>query len=542
MKFLNKWLLVGIIAIAIILRFWQLGSVPPSPDWDEAALGYNAYSVLHTGRDEYGAFLPVVLRSFDDYKPALYTYLSIPSIALFGLSTFAVRFPSAVFGVLTILAVYFLVKEFFKKEKLALLSSFLLAISPWHIQFSRIAFESQVGLACNVFGVLFFLKGLKRPWLLFFSVTSFVASVYIYQSEKVFVPLLLAVSIVLFRKELLKIPKKFLVTPILLGLLLSIPMLFFILTNKNALLRAQGVSVFSDQSSLKQNVVRELVDRQNHDYLGLVLDNRRFVFAKEIVSNYLSHFDPNWLFITGDLSRHHAPRMGLLYLWELPFVSLGLNFLLFGQYEKRTKVLLFGWFLLAPVAASVTTGVPHAVRALNFLPIYQILVAIGIISLFNLLKEKKLILYTAVGIWGFLAILNVGYYLDQYFVQLNYYTSVDWQYGYKDAVSYVQSVEGKYSKIVVSNQPFLDQSYMFFLFYLKYDPASYQKENRFTSGGFRENHKFGKYEFRPIQWDKEDKSSNILYIGRPNDFPPSVHILKQVNYLNGQPAIKIVGE
>src|SRR5476651_952409 len=103
------WILfLGIILIAIALRFWQLVSVPPSPDWDEVAFGYNAYSVIQTGHDEYGKSLPVVLRSFDDYKPALYMYLVIPAELLFGVSTFAVRLPSAVFGVLTILAVFFL--------------------------------------------------------------------------------------------------------------------------------------------------------------------------------------------------------------------------------------------------------------------------------------------------------------------------------------------------------------------------------------------------------------------------------------------------
>src|SRR6266852_41358 len=92
-------ILIFIIIIAATLRLWQLGSVPPSPDWDEAALGYNAYAILHTGKDEYGKFLPIVLRSFDDYKPALYAYLVIPSVQIFGLNLFAVRFPSAVFGV-----------------------------------------------------------------------------------------------------------------------------------------------------------------------------------------------------------------------------------------------------------------------------------------------------------------------------------------------------------------------------------------------------------------------------------------------------------
>src|ERR1035437_10797756 len=100
--------LIGVIVLATVLRLWQLGSIPAPLDWDEAALGYDAYSILHTGNDQYGKFMPVVLRSLGDYKPALYTYLSIPSIATFGLNAFAVRLPSAIFGILSVLAVFFL--------------------------------------------------------------------------------------------------------------------------------------------------------------------------------------------------------------------------------------------------------------------------------------------------------------------------------------------------------------------------------------------------------------------------------------------------
>lgn len=537
-----RWVILGvIIVVAIILRFWQLGAVPASPDWDEVALGYNAYSLLHTGRDEYGAFLPVVMRSFDDYKPALYSYLAIPTVGIFGLSVWSTRLPSAIFGVLTVIAVYFLVKELFKKESIALLSSFLLAISPWHIQFSRIAFESNVGLAFNVFGALFFMKGLKKPWLLTFSVVSFVASAYVYQSEKVFSPLLLLSLIIIFRKELLKVPRRYLYGAIVVGILVSLPMLWYITGNKNALMRAQGVSVFSDQTSLKQDAARLLDDQKNHDKLGLILDNRRWVYGQEIIANYLSHFDPNWLFITGDISRHHAPNMGLLYLWELPFILVGMGYLLWGDFSRKAKLTIFAWFLLAPVAASVTTGVPHAVRALNFLPTYQIFVALGIVWSLGILSKRHIVV--RLGVLAFLllvVIINVSYYLDQYFVQTNYYAAYDWQYGYAKAVPFVKSIESNYQRIVVSNQPPLDQSYMFFLFYLKYNPALYQREAQYASGGFRENHIFGKYEFRTINWQNEKTALQTLYIGRPSDFPPSSHVLDVVYYPNGDKAITIV--
>ena len=139
-----------------------------------------------------------------------------------------------------------------------------------------------------------------------------------------------------------------------------------------------------------------------------------------------------------------------------------------------------------------------------------------------------------------LASFNIIYYFNQYFIQLNYYTSKDWQYGYKEAVEYIKPIEKNYNKIIVSNKEPLDQSYMFFLFYLKFDPFEYQKSGGTASGGFAETHKgFSNFTFRPIEWGKEEKE-RVLFIGRPNDFPQDAKTLKTINYLNGEVAIKIV--
>ncbi|HSD98842.1 MAG TPA: glycosyltransferase family 39 protein [Patescibacteria group bacterium] len=533
------FLVVVLIVIAAGLRLWEVGQVPPSPDWDEAALGYNAYSLLHTGRDEYGQFLPVVLRSFDDYKPALYSYLIIPFLFLFGLSIQAVRMPSIFFGITTVVVVFLLAEHLFNNKKLSFLIALLLAISPWHIQFSRIGFESNVGLAFNIFGIFFFLKGLKKPYLLFLSVFSFCASIYVYQSEKVFSPLMLFMLIVIFHKQLFQVSKKHLITAILLGILFILPMGLYLITNPNALARAKGVSVFSDNSQIASTTLRIGVDMKNHDYLGYVVDNRRLVFVKDIAANYLSHYDLKWLFITGDVSRHHAPFMGLLYFWELPFLIAGIYYFIFSKYDKKTKLLILGWFLLAPLPASVTTGVPHAVRTLNFLPTWQIFIAFGLFGFYKFMEQKnKWLQYGFIACVSIAAIFNFAYFVDQYFVQQNYYNSLDWQYGYEQAVSYVSSLGAK--EVVVTNQPPLDQSYIFFLFYLKYDPFLYQSQTKDVSGGFREDHVFGRYVFRPIEWNIEKKNSQTIYVGRPEDFPSNIHVLKTIFYLDGKPAIEIV--
>lgn len=535
-------ILFFILVLASVLRFWQIGKTPIAPDWDEVSLGYNAYSILLTGKDEYGKFLPVIIRSFDDYKPALYSYLVIPSVKILGLNLVAVRIPSAIFGILAVFVTFFLVKELFKKENLALFSSFLLAISPWHIQFSRVGFEANVGVTLNLLFVLFFLKAFKNPKFLLLSSLFAGLSLHAYQSEKVFVPLLLFVMLIIFRKEFISIPRKYITLSFIIGLILIIPIAWFILTNRNALLRAQGVSIFSDETPFLSRTVKKLQnDSLTNDKLGLILDNRRVTYAFSIASGYLSHFDLNWLFIRGDLGRHHAPEMALLYLFELPFLLTGLYKLAFGDFDKKTKLFIFSWFLIVPIPASITTGVPHPIRTLNFLPLWQVFISVGVITFLAYLKSKKPILRaSAIFIISFVALFNFVYYLNQYFVQQNYFTAQDWQYGYKKIVAELKTLKNV-NKIVVSNKGNMDQSYMFFLFYLKYDPFTYQREASYnSSGGFRETHKFGIYEFRPIYWGSEERGNGTIYIGTPNDFPSNTESIYSVYYPDGNKAMEII--
>lgn len=537
------WTILGIIIVlAAFLRLYQLGTIPASPDWDEASLGYNAYSILQTGKDEYGTFLPVVLRSFDDYKPALYSYLAIPSIAIFGLTTFAVRLPSAVFGILTVLSVYFLVKELFPKAKykhqevLALVSTFFLAISPWHIQFSRVAFESNIGLSLNVFGLLFFLKGLKRPLYLFPTVIFFALSIYSYQSEKVFIPLLGLLLLFTYRKELLKISKKTLGAIGIIGIVILLPMIVFIITNPNALSRAQGVSIFNNPNPTVERIAkRQIENKQENNIVGEIFNNRKVSYVPIIIGNYLSHFDINWLFISGDKTgRHQPPFMGHLYLFELPLLLIGIYVLLFLKSDNKSKYVIFGWILITPIAPSITWDVPNAVRTLTFLPMISILVALGALhaSLWVKGKREGVFIKAATAVFVTLAVCNFFYFLVQYFVQYNYFSSQDWQYGYQQMLGNVQETEKDYRKIIVSDKQPLDQSYIFFLYYLKYPPAEYLKNPE-------QHHAFSKYEFRQFTYPEKD-SKDVLYIGSVDDFPKGIQPIQVTNYLDGKPAILTV--
>jgi 4-amino-4-deoxy-L-arabinose transferase-like glycosyltransferase len=548
------FLLLIVVFIAIFLRVYKLGSVPPSLNWDEVSLGYNAYSILHTGKDEYGKFLPLVLQSYDDYKPALYTYLAIPTVSLLGLTEIAIRLPSVTAGIIAIILVYFLIIELLggKKVKIldkeinskyvGVLTALFLAISPWHIQFSRIAFESNAGLTINIAVFYLFLKGLKKPWFLPISFFVGALNIHMYQSDRVFTPLFLIALSLIFYKQLLKV-KKWFIFSVFIAFLVALPFIVYTFTNSNALLRAKGVSVFSDQHLVERSSSKLLQDSETHNIVGKIFDNRRIEFGKAVVSGYISHFDLNWLFITGDIERHHAPFMGLLYLFELPFLFIGIYILVFLKFDWRYKLSFFFYFLLVPIPASITSGVPHAVRTLNFEWTFEFFIALGLItSVVFIYDQKNKIFATLIKlfiiVYCLFAIINISYYINQYFVQQNYYSSADWLYGYKQMIFYVDSQKAKYDKVIVENQVPFDQSYMFFLFYLKVDPLYYQSLGGTKTGGFKEEHKgFYNLTFRHIP-DVKD-TGKILIVGKPGDIPENLRNRKVFYYLNGDAAIAV---
>lgn len=539
----RKIILIGIILVAVFLRFYQLANVPPSASLDEASIGYNAYSILKTGADEYGTKFPILLRAYDDWRPALYVYLVIPFIKLLGLNVLAVRLPSVMLSVLTVVATYFLVKELFKNST-ALLASFLLAISPWHIYISRLGHEVNAGLTFVVLGILFLLKAMnnyQNKFLLLISTLFFGLSLYTYQSEKIFVPLILFVFIFIFRKQLLKIKQKIFIS-LIFGILLILPIILATLTPQG-LLRFKGTSAFNDGNVYRASAEKILQYKKEGNVVGEIFYNRRLVPVRIFIDNYLSHLNPQFLFGNSGNESFKAPSIGLLYLWEFPFIVLGIIFLIFSNFDKKIKAVIILWFTVSLVAPSLTTGAPHAMRAYNALPIPQILSSLGIFAAIQFVikvKFKSYILPIFYLLLFVVIFLNVSYFYQQYFVVFPKAQSQSFQYALSKTMPFVTKSQSAYDKIIFSNENNLYQSYMFFLFYSKYNPDIYRRQGGTKSGGFAEEHTFSKFEFRPIDWSKEQKDTKTLYIGNPNDFPGNIKTLYIGRYLDDEIGIRAV--
>lgn len=521
-------ILVLILLIAAGLRLWQLDRVPPSPSLDEVSLGWNAWSILKTGQDEYGARLPILLRAYDDWRPAAYVYLVIPWLRLLGLSVMAVRLPAVILSLITILTSYFLVKELFwglsRADWLALITSFLLAISPWFIYFSRLGHEVNLGLTVLLLAVLFFLRFIRqqKDIFLFLSVVFFAFCFYTYQSLKIFAPLLVISLLLTYRRPLLK-KKKTVFLAGGLGLLLVIPVLILSFSGGGTV-RFQGTNLLSSQAEIfAQAAERINRDFQKGYWWGLVFDNRRLAAVGAITRAYLSHFDPRWLFLNQGADKHKIPGLGLFYFWELPLLCLGIYWFLLGRFKRETKFLVLAWWLLASLPAALTTDAPHAMRSFNLLPIPQILVALGVVCLFLKIKAKQKLL--AIGLGG-LVLVSLAYLVHNYFINFPQEQSQSFQLALAEAIDYVLANEKKYDQIIFSNHDQTAQSYMFFLFFSQYDPELYQRQGGTISAGFEKSHQIGKYQFRHIDWPG-DAAPQTLYLGNKADFPTKFSSLQK---------------
>lgn len=532
--FKKYYLLLIIIILASILRFWNLAVTPPGLTWDEAALGYNAYSILTTGKDEYGQFLPLNLKSFGDWKPAVYAYLAVPSVAVFGLNDWAVRFPSAFFGVAAVLTLYFLIFELFKNKWLAFLSAFFLAISPWHLQFSRSGFEASVALFFNMLGIYLFIK---KKYI--FSALILGLSLFTYQSSRLFIPLILISLLFLYRKQILwKTSSKLAI--LILALFFGVMFYLTFFSGQSSRLATQNFFAYRRSQEEIQLIAEE-------DSLSIlqfqVLHGEWWAYVKGLGERYIIYFSPKMLFVDGDYNqRHGVPDLGILYYFSAILIPLGVVYL----FKYPASKIIFFWLLLAPLPAVFSRDLISILRALNMVIPWVVLEGFGLYFLIILLKKLPRLFFVGFLTLTFLLLtFNFLIYLDRYFIHAPKEYSKYWLYGYKQVFEKLPTK--KYDKIIISDT--YGQPYIYYLFYTKYSPVKFQKQAKLDQpnvdvGTVRQ---IDNIEFRQIYWPVDRGLKNTLFIGPEEQLPEKdilpfkeYKVLTEIKFLNNENAFKVV--
>jgi 4-amino-4-deoxy-L-arabinose transferase-like glycosyltransferase len=504
---LTKIFLILVLLLASVLRIYRIDTLP-ALNPDEAALGYNAYSLLQTGKDEHGVSWPLHFRSFGDYKPGGYVYLAMPFIKTIGLTPLAIRLPNVILSLATIYIFYQLVLLLSTSHPLALSSAFILSVSPWHIHFSRGAWESSVALFFMTFGIYLFYKYIysaKTKYFLF-SLISFVASLYVYHSARIVAPL---ICLFLFTSnfKFLISHLKSIIFPFLFAAVIAVPVLVSFLSSGGAA-RFGGVGLTADYGPIARS--EELLNQHGNTLLSnRIIHNKRVLYAISWAQKYVSHFDLNFLLLKGDeVPRSKSPDMGQLHLIELPLLIFGIIYLLKNQNTKKLALLSLSLLFISPLASSLTFQAPSALRALPMVIPLSVFIGAGLFRIIDLTKSYRphnLFIITV------LYIFSIFYFVDAYFVHAPQRYPYAWNTGFSSLMPFIDSQKSKYDQIYFTST--YDQPYILYLFFTKYPPQKIQSQIHLTPPdkyGFSTVEKIDNLNFGKINWDSIPAKSLVI--------------------------------
>lgn len=420
--------ILAIILLAILVRFVGLSALPPALNRDEAALGYNAYSILKTGKDEHGQKFPLAFKSIGDYKMPLYIYAAVLPVKLFGLNDFSIRFWSAFAGVISVIMIYLITKK--------PLAALLMALNPWAVFYSRIAYEANLALALFLVGLWLVMN--KKIWGLIFWLLAGLT----YSSALIFIPLFFIFFYYRYHPKI--------IPSILFIALFSL--IFVSLWQVSS--QKQNITVFSDPYLIDTYNKARTLQYQTNPLATKLFYNKYVYFGKIVAVNYLKTFSPQFLIFKGDNHPwHQIPKVGNFYFIEIILALIGMFKL------KKHKLLFFAWLLLTPLASAITIDAPHSTRSIFLLPIILILASAGLQKIKKFLPALALIYF-----------INVAYVGYQY---LQVYPA-------KAAGSLPVGLKEQLIGLRNSPEPIYltgihDSTYLYPLVYLKIDPQLFQQ-------------------------------------------------------------------
>lgn len=468
--------LIIIVALAFFLRVINIQNNPKSMYGDSLTLVYDAYSILKTGHDQKGEYLPLVF-SLGGSRPPLYVYATLPFVALFGPSEIAARSVSVLSGIGIIILMFFIGKVLLD-SKLGLIASALVALSSWDLSLSRGAFETHFALFLALFGVYAFFKAERNKIWYLVSAIFFALPAQTYSTYRLIIPLFAVFLFVIYKKNLLNFfrKQKVLALSCLWVLVFSTFLSIWLMVGNQKGDRFSEINVFT-REDINSQLVQQINNDRKLDQLpkpaSAIFNNKYIGYVGLIAENYVRNFFPSFLILHGDRNPRHNPgEKGELYWIDVLLIVFGIIFL----YKNNRKILklIVGWILISPIATALV-GEPHALRDSFLLPPLLLLASYGLWVIWNQrkLKFRKTFL---VGL-GLLFLLQFGFFIDRfYFISSNKNASF-WSYSAREATEIALKNKDQFDYIILStNIPDMEFAYPV---YTKLDPNTviYQNKN-----------------------------------------------------------------
>jgi len=461
--FKNKsfFILTFIIFIASFFRLYQLGSLPISLFGDEVDVAYHSVSLFTTLRDYMGHLLPTYIQSLTEYRAPLLMYITAPFVGLLGSSPFVVRLPVALLGIASVYLLYLLVKKLFQSENAALLSSFILSVTPWHIHYSRASFEVVPLTFLILWGTYLFVKEKY-----FASLIPFILTFYTYSTANIFTPVFVLGLLLIFRPKL-NLKKNW--TRLIIPVVLILPMVFNVLFGQAAE-RFKGISIFNDRKVIENIILQRTDPWVAKSPIETFFHNKYFAYATSFGQNYIKAFSPEFLFLQGDPNfRQSVGGQGELLWIVIPFLLYGL-FLLFRNIKQKSSILIIFWLLISPIASGLTQdGGNHATRLFLMVSPLVSITALGLSEIILKIKNKYLTLIILL-IFSFCFANFWHRYTDHY----RFESASMWQSGYSEIFSHLKPLLNDSQKIYINNTaaPTLSK----FALFTNYPASKFQKD------------------------------------------------------------------
>jgi len=519
-------------ALFFLIRLIDLGENPKGFFCDEASIAYNAKSILETGKDEHGEFLPLFFEAFGEYKPPFYIYSTALTLSLFEDIHFATRLPAAIFLGLLLLAVYALLARIVHPV-CGLMAILLLGNEPWVHHFSHVAFGLTLTPLLLILALIFWLQGIKQQAYFLCSAVLFAATFYSYPPARVFVPLFVLALIILYRAELWATlaGQKKLTRFLLVAFLCSLPFQYYLFYVDGFLSRVGFLNIFTSANVehswryqwLKWFLTGSILD-------PLVLSNDFLLRPLLGVIHYLSFYSPEHLFFHGATNLRFGPAsFGVLSFPTMVGVFIGVAFLILRR-NTFDKVLL-AWLALYAIPGALTwEDIPHTGRGIVGYLCFDIIAAYGLWEVGKLLFARKLwgkILSVLLGVGvGGLLIFHCALFYPYYSSRFSADASGWMQYGFREMMEYIAKHHDRYKRTWIISTGLHYQPYIFALLYSDLDPATWQAGSKLPW-----NVTLLTREPRP-----EELDSNDLYIFTPipKNLPTTFALRKMFFWEHGQ--------
>jgi len=523
-KKIEIFILLLIVVFAAFFYTHKLASNPPGVYLDEVGTGYNAYSILKTGKDEYGKAFPLAFRLFGSYTPPLYIYLTVPIMAILGLNIFSTRILSVICGLIAILIFHFLVKElnFAKSKYTALLSTLFFAITPWLIFFSRMGYEQNLAFLFFTLSVFMIMKTVKKPDLSIITIPLISLATYADYPMRIVAPLLFIGSAALFYKKIaIKRNFKPLIIGVILAALIQTPNLFLLTTP----------SSYTKTEHFYSNAISSQA-KKIEGYLPAPIAVS-LSFTREFVSQYVTYFSPRSLFfLPDDDPQRSMPELSVFYPWMVFPYLFGI-YLLFKKRKETESKFIFLLLAITPIPGAIAGQPFHIQRTLSLLLPISLTMAFGIDKIISTNRPKNWL-----PVSFFLFIFSLLLFWRSYFVLLPSLRATVWAFQWKPLAEYIESHPDQTFIIdqSVRTRP-QDMAYEQIAFYLKTNPLIIQKDqdpliakNYYYNTSFSFVHKFENVEFKPIDWGESIPGKTVFVgdAGSVSDLEVRLHKLTKV--------------